>query len=193
MKRTNLSSPGHSEGSKNHHTIPVPYGLNITSQPSYPYNRRWIDNTHKFSQQYTPNFVSVSHLLLSWLRLQPFSLFTVFNTLTDTFKPIALLAVVNLTDLYFGGRYEPYLPVQHCMLIIMFTPQDTWTGLSHCCENGPWLPCYSRNQFEQLFSKSRHLCTEVRSSMKANTITESLLSKCWIKDGIFDRILCSLV
>ncbi|KDR81731.1 hypothetical protein GALMADRAFT_37439, partial [Galerina marginata CBS 339.88] len=35
---------------------------------------------------------------------------------------------------------------------------------------------------ERLFSKSRHLCTEVRSSMKANTITESLLSKCWIKD-----------
>jgi hypothetical protein len=36
---------------------------------------------------------------------------------------------------------------------------------------------------ERLFSRSRHLCHEVRSSMKAETITQSMLTKMWIKEG----------
>ena len=46
---------------------------------------------------------------------------------------------------------------------------------------------------ERLFSKSRHLCGELRSSLKAHTITEAMLSKCWIKDGIFDKVLRNLL
>ena len=46
---------------------------------------------------------------------------------------------------------------------------------------------------ERLFSKSQHLCGELRSSLKAHTITEAMLSKCWIKDGIFDIILRKLL
>ena len=46
---------------------------------------------------------------------------------------------------------------------------------------------------EQLFSKSQHLCGELCSSLKAHTIIEAMLTKCWIKDGIFDIILCKLL
>ena len=39
---------------------------------------------------------------------------------------------------------------------------------------------------ERLFSKSRHLCSDLRSSLLAPTIMRAMLSKCWIKDGLFD-------
>ncbi|KAF7364657.1 Eukaryotic translation initiation factor 3 [Mycena venus] len=38
---------------------------------------------------------------------------------------------------------------------------------------------------ERLFSKSRNLCRETRSSLKANTIMEAMLMKMWIKEGYF--------
>ncbi|KAF5378354.1 hypothetical protein D9615_002986 [Tricholomella constricta] len=37
---------------------------------------------------------------------------------------------------------------------------------------------------ERLFSKSRHICTDLRSSLKARTIMQSLLTKVWIKSGL---------
>ncbi|KAG8940951.1 hypothetical protein FRC04_004865 [Tulasnella sp. 424] len=37
---------------------------------------------------------------------------------------------------------------------------------------------------ERLFSSSRHLCTDVRSSMKAKTITQAMCAKMWIKQGL---------
>ena len=39
---------------------------------------------------------------------------------------------------------------------------------------------------ERLFSKARHLCTDVRSSLKAETITEAMCARCWIRDGLLD-------
>ena len=39
---------------------------------------------------------------------------------------------------------------------------------------------------ERTFSKSRHICSDLRSSLKAETITQALLSKVWIKSGLFD-------
>jgi hypothetical protein len=39
---------------------------------------------------------------------------------------------------------------------------------------------------ERVFSKSRHICTDLRSSLKAETISEALLSKVWIKSGLLD-------
>lgn len=38
---------------------------------------------------------------------------------------------------------------------------------------------------ERLFSKSRHVCYDLRSSLLANTITETMLCKLWIRDGLF--------
>jgi hypothetical protein len=38
---------------------------------------------------------------------------------------------------------------------------------------------------ERLFSKSRHLCRETRSSMHAETIMKAMLTKMWIKAGLF--------
>ncbi|KAF7328569.1 Dimer-Tnp-hAT domain-containing protein [Mycena venus] len=38
---------------------------------------------------------------------------------------------------------------------------------------------------EHLFSKSRHLCRETRSSMHADTIMKAMLTKMWIKAGLF--------
>lgn len=37
---------------------------------------------------------------------------------------------------------------------------------------------------ERLFSKSRHLCSDLRSSMKADTIMEAMLTRSWIRDGL---------
>ena len=39
---------------------------------------------------------------------------------------------------------------------------------------------------ERTFSKSRHICSDLRSSLKAQTITEALLSKVWIRSGLFE-------
>ena len=39
---------------------------------------------------------------------------------------------------------------------------------------------------ERTFSQSRHICSDLRSSMKAETIREALLSKAWIRSGLFD-------
>ncbi len=38
---------------------------------------------------------------------------------------------------------------------------------------------------ERLFSTSWQLCTEVRSSLKADTIMKVMLTKAWIKAGLF--------
>ncbi|KIJ57959.1 hypothetical protein HYDPIDRAFT_60283, partial [Hydnomerulius pinastri MD-312] len=35
---------------------------------------------------------------------------------------------------------------------------------------------------ERLFSSSRHLCTDQRSSLKAETVTRSMCVKRWIRD-----------
>lgn len=39
---------------------------------------------------------------------------------------------------------------------------------------------------EQTFSKSRHICTDLRGSLKAETVSKALLSKVWIRSGLFD-------
>lgn len=41
---------------------------------------------------------------------------------------------------------------------------------------------------ERLFSKSRHLCQDLRSSLKAETIREALLTKLWIRGGFFETV-----
>ncbi|TFY60202.1 hypothetical protein EVJ58_g5298, partial [Rhodofomes roseus] len=38
---------------------------------------------------------------------------------------------------------------------------------------------------ERLFSASRHLCADTRSSLKAQTITEAMCAKRWLQDGLF--------
>jgi hypothetical protein len=39
---------------------------------------------------------------------------------------------------------------------------------------------------ERTFSKSRHICTDLRSSLKAPTIQQALLTKAWIRSGLFE-------
>ena len=39
---------------------------------------------------------------------------------------------------------------------------------------------------ERTFSKLRHICMDLRMSLKAETVTEALLSKVWIRSGLFD-------
>ena len=39
---------------------------------------------------------------------------------------------------------------------------------------------------EHTFSKSRHICSDLHSSLKAQTITEALPSKVWIRSGLFE-------
>ncbi|KAF7372567.1 hypothetical protein MVEN_00119300 [Mycena venus] len=40
---------------------------------------------------------------------------------------------------------------------------------------------------ERLFSSARHLCHESRVSFKASTISEAMLTKMWIKDGLLKK------
>ncbi|THU96807.1 hypothetical protein K435DRAFT_663756, partial [Dendrothele bispora CBS 962.96] len=37
-----------------------------------------------------------------------------------------------------------------------------------------------------IFLKSRHICTDLQSSLKAETIWEVLLSKVWTRSGLLD-------
>jgi len=39
---------------------------------------------------------------------------------------------------------------------------------------------------ERTFSKSRHICMDLRSSLKAESVTQALLSKVWIHNGLLD-------
>ncbi|KAJ3713426.1 hypothetical protein C8R42DRAFT_752352 [Lentinula raphanica] len=39
---------------------------------------------------------------------------------------------------------------------------------------------------ERTFSKFCHICANLKSSLKANTIREALLSKVWIRSGLLD-------
>lgn len=39
---------------------------------------------------------------------------------------------------------------------------------------------------ERTFSKSRHICSDLRSSLKAETIQKALLAKVWIRSGLLD-------
>ena len=39
---------------------------------------------------------------------------------------------------------------------------------------------------ECTFSKSQHICSDLWCSMKADAITQSLLSKVWIRNGLLD-------
>jgi hAT family C-terminal dimerisation region len=41
---------------------------------------------------------------------------------------------------------------------------------------------------ERVFSKSRHICANLRSSLKENTIRMALLTKSWIRSGLFDMV-----
>ena len=41
---------------------------------------------------------------------------------------------------------------------------------------------------ERVFSKSRHICGNLRSSLKENTIKMALLTKAWIRSGLFEMI-----
>jgi len=41
---------------------------------------------------------------------------------------------------------------------------------------------------EQVFSKSRHICNSLRSSLKEKTITMALLTKVWIRSGLFEMM-----
>lgn len=35
---------------------------------------------------------------------------------------------------------------------------------------------------ERLFSKSRHICVDTRSSLKADTVAEAILAQKWLED-----------
>ncbi|KAF5372244.1 hypothetical protein D9758_004983 [Tetrapyrgos nigripes] len=79
-------------------------------------------------------------------------------------------------------------------------PLDWWRN--HCAPTGkdgvPGFPVIARIardflaipgasvSVERLFSKSRHMCTDLRSSMKAETTTKAMCSKCWLRDGLFE-------
>ena len=41
---------------------------------------------------------------------------------------------------------------------------------------------------ERVFSLSRQICTDLRSTLKAETIKKALLTKVWIKSDLFDLI-----
>jgi hypothetical protein len=41
---------------------------------------------------------------------------------------------------------------------------------------------------ERVFSKSRHICGNLRSSLKEKTITMALLTKVWIRSGLFEMM-----
>lgn len=41
---------------------------------------------------------------------------------------------------------------------------------------------------ERIFSKSRHICQDLRSSLRAETVKQALLTKCWLRSGLFHPI-----
>lgn len=44
----------------------------------------------------------------------------------------------------------------------------------------------SSTPVERVFSKSRHICSDLRSSLKAETTSKALLTKLWIRSGLFE-------
>ena len=41
---------------------------------------------------------------------------------------------------------------------------------------------------ERVFCMSRHICSNLRSSLKEKTITMALLTKVWIRSGLFEMM-----
>lgn len=41
---------------------------------------------------------------------------------------------------------------------------------------------------ERIFSKSRHICSNLRSSLKEESIRMALLTKAWIQSGLFEMM-----
>ncbi|ESK95207.1 hypothetical protein Moror_1025 [Moniliophthora roreri MCA 2997] len=39
---------------------------------------------------------------------------------------------------------------------------------------------------KRVFSQSRHICQDLQSALKAETLCEALLSKAWVKSGLLD-------
>lgn len=84
---------------------------------------------------------------------------------------------------YFGGRYVS-------RSLVYFFTQYSWQ--IHHSE----YPVHARMardflaipgamvSVERLFSRSRHLCTDQRSSLKAATLTQAMCTKEWLREGL---------
>ncbi|KAF5365434.1 hypothetical protein D9758_010856 [Tetrapyrgos nigripes] len=77
-------------------------------------------------------------------------------------------------------------------------PLDWWKKHAKITEDTRGFPIISRIardflaipgtsvSVERLFSSSRHLCSDLRSSMKAETTTLAMCAKVWLKSGLFE-------
>ena len=62
----------------------------------------------------------------------------------------------------------------------------TWMGLTVARMARDFLAIPGTSvSVERLFLKSGHICTDLRTSMKADTLMKSLLTAVWIKSGLF--------
>ena len=75
------------------------------------------------------------------------------------------------------------------MCIITGSILGSWTWVSdhsaHCTRFLGYSVCV-----EHLFSGLRHLCTDLRGSLKAETVTEAMCAKQWLRDGLFSFFWC---
>ncbi|EIN05707.1 hypothetical protein PUNSTDRAFT_73901 [Punctularia strigosozonata HHB-11173 SS5] len=63
--------------------------------------------------------------------------------------------------------------------------QHTFPVLSRMARDYLAIPATSVS-VERVFSKSRHICSDLRSSLQAETIKKALLTKVWIQSGLLD-------
>jgi hypothetical protein len=65
------------------------------------------------------------------------------------------------------------------------TEVQDWTAAALAWPTISWLflkPCY-QDSVERLFSKSHHLCTDQRSTLKTKTLTEVMCTKVWLRES----------
>ena len=97
---------------------------------------------------------------------------------------------VILRTLLAGGRYVVATYIIHSFLTFIDNLFQTHGGsyaiaIRQMACDFLAIPATSVS-VERTFSRSRHICSDLRCSLKAQTITQSLLSKVWIRSGLLD-------
>lgn len=94
--------------------------------------------------------------------------------------------VVILISLCYGGRYAYVFRMPLMLVLTMRWFQEhakTFKVIAHMARDVLAIPGASVS-VERLFSKARHICADARSSMKAQSITQLMCCKEWIRAGL---------
>jgi hypothetical protein len=93
--------------------------------------------------------------------------------------------VISRTRLRGGRYYFFHRNVYHALTVECQKHASAFPTIARMARDYLAIPATSVS-VERTFSKSRHICSDLRSSLKAETISEALLTKVWIRCGLFD-------